>query len=340
MNISLKLFFLFLISFFIKTQVAISQQINYTAGYKGILDNREYFTDYSPHYTIFGSLFNTELILKSENHNLNIGLNYFYEYGNLEKNNKPNFHANYHYKNEENNFYFGVFERENLINMHRALLNDTLLYLRPYVEGIFYGRKYKNVTEQIWIDWTSLQADTIRETFLVGQSGHIDLNPFFIKHQFLMLHYSLPKIKVENENIRDNFGFISQFGIHEESFLFLDSATFSAGVMIGMDRIRGIYDWKTPIGTILETSLAYKRFVLNGLAYLGEKQNMFYGDKFYRAGKYSRWDLAINIFNKKNIKGEIVYTLHIVDKTVDHAQAFRIWIDLDYPVLKSQNNKI
>jgi hypothetical protein len=125
-----------------------------------------------------------------------------------------------------------------------------------------------------------------------------------------------------------------QAGFNTNSFLFLDSASFSLGTMIGMDRHRGLYDWNTPIGALIETSLNYKYFKLDGLIYLGEEQNMFYGDKFYRAGNYSRWDLSLNLFNKKNVNGEIVYTIHIVDNVIDHAQAIRIWFNLDYPILK------
>lgn len=335
MNISRIFLLVFLICSFFLNQTVRSQDINYTAGIKGILDNREFFTDYSPHYTVFGSLFNTGINLNLDENSLNFGLNYFYEFGDIIKDEKPDFYANYHFENVTNNFYFGVFDRENTINMHRALLNDTLLYSRPYVEGIFYSKIYKNIKEQIWIDWTSLQSDTIRETFLVGQSGQIDFAPFFIKHQFLMLHYSLPKISSENDHIRDNFGFIAQAGQKVNSPFFLDSLNYSLGAMVGMDRLRGVYNWETPVGVMIETNLNYKRFMFSGLIYIGEKQNMFYGDKFYRSGKYTRWDLTINIFSKKNIKGEIVYTIHNVDKTIDHAQAFRIWMDLNYPVFKS-----
>ncbi len=337
MNFFCKHLYIPIIALFVFTQKSISQEINYNIGFKGILDNREFFTKYSPDYTVFGSLLNTDLNFKSGNNNINIGLNYFYEFGDIENLSKPKFHANYHYQGESDEFYFGIFKRENLINFHRILLNDTLLYSRPYVEGIFYSKKFNNASEQIWIDWTSLQSYTVRETFLVGQSGLIDLNPFFIKHQLLILHYSLTEQSGPDEHIRDNFGAILEAGKKIESFSFFDSASFSLGAMLGVDRIRSVYSWQTPIGALIEGNISYNRFMLSGLLYLGEKQNMFYGDKFYTAGNYSRWDLTINLWNKKNIKGEIVYTLHVVDSTIDHAQAIRVWIDLDYPIHLARN---
>jgi hypothetical protein len=75
------------------------------------------------------------------------------------------------------------------------MLNDTLRYYRPNVEGLLTRFKNSHFTETVWIDWVSRQTNVDREQFLFGFSGKYQPSldgPFYVSHYFFLLHDAGP----------------------------------------------------------------------------------------------------------------------------------------------------
>src|SRR5690606_16035598 len=105
-------------------------------------------------------------------HRIVAGANFLQEFGDQKflKDLSPILY--YQYVNSKWNFYVGSFPRQNLLDDYpRALLNDTLNYFRPTVEGILAKYEYKGLRQTLWIDWTGKQTKVDREKFLFGISG-------------------------------------------------------------------------------------------------------------------------------------------------------------------------
>src|SRR5690606_5363606 len=101
--------------------------------------------------------------------------------------------------------YMGLFPRHGLLDTYpRAVLNDTLLYYRPNVEGMLLRYENSKVMQQVWIDWTSRQTAENKEQFLAGISGEVRFRWFFFTHHVMMWHDAGTAVKGENDNVRDN----------------------------------------------------------------------------------------------------------------------------------------
>src|SRR6202012_923761 len=103
--------------------------------------------------------------------------------------------AYYNFNNRNFQFYGGEFPREGLVNnFPRALLNDTLRYFRPNIQGLLakYTNNSGTFTETGFIDWLSRQTDVEREQFMFGDEGkYIPGGPnssFYISHFFFLEH--------------------------------------------------------------------------------------------------------------------------------------------------------
>src|ERR1700761_7812612 len=174
----------------ITSTVALAQQsldVNFNG--LGYLDNREYkaFIDRSRTYSGTRTTLDFGLNLDSLNHFI-VGANALHEFGAIPFFGNVAPVAYYHYESARWTFNVGEFPREGLLTQYpRAMLNDTLLYYRPNVEGLLTSLHTQYGYETIWIDWVSRQTNTEREEFLFGDEGTYIPNPdgpFFLSHYF------------------------------------------------------------------------------------------------------------------------------------------------------------
>lgn len=118
------------------------------------LDNREYNRGFAKPQTIFGTRidFTTGFRIDSV-HLFQFGADYLYEFG-AKANATPLFPTIYYsYSSKKYDFNFGAFPRANKLNYPRLLLNDTLQYYRPNIEGTYVNYKGKYGNQNFWIDW-------------------------------------------------------------------------------------------------------------------------------------------------------------------------------------------
>ena len=307
-----------------------SQTFEWRTGFHGFFDNREYFNQYTNDQTMFGSRVYAEAGVSLDDHNhIMAGLSYLYEFGSKGDLIAPDIILYYHANKGPLNFFLGAFPRKELIDQPLMLLTDTLNYYRPHAEGMFLEFRKPWGYQNIWIDWTGRQTNSRRETFLIGGTGHIGKGVLFYEHHFNMYHYAAPAIAVPNDHLRDNGGLTAVCGLNLSAKLPVDSAFISSGIGLSFDRIRNVYDFKTPVGWYSELGAEYKGFGIHGTSYLGDSHTIIYGDKFYSSDSYQRIDLYFIRNQSKRISGKLQFSFHIVPGIIDYSQMLVIWVNLE-----------
>lgn len=330
---------LYLITFLLLiTRLAQAQQsldINFNG--LGFLDNREYraYTERSRTYSGTRLALDLGLNLDSLNHFI-VGVNGIHEFGA-----KPYFlkvDPIAYYKFESNKWLFnaGMFPRAGLLdNYPRAILNDTLRYYRPNVEGLLtrYQGEHGHIT--LWLDWVSRQTNTDREQFLFGTSGKYMPNafgPFYASYYFMLLHDAGPAVSIPNDHIRDNGATQIRLGYNFGHKTMFDSLSVEAGGMMSLERTRvgeGGGGWKKPLGVVASAYASIGRFAFFDEFYKGEGHTVTYGDSFYEKKIYNRLDIIYTPFLFKHVKGQFILSLHqSPGQLSDNQEAFRIVFDL------------
>lgn len=301
----------------------------------GFLDNHEYkeFVARSRTYSGTRTALDFGLNLDSLN-SFVVGVNGLHEFGAKPFFGKVDPVAYYQYKSDRWQFNAGAFPREGLLtNYPRALLNDTLRYFRPNVEGLLARYQNHHGYETFWLDWVSRQTVTDREQFIFGASGKYtpkaDGN-FYISHYFLLLHDAGAEVLLPTDHINDNGGAQVRLGMdfsHKQTTF--DSLSVEAGGMISLERQRGIDGFKIPKGFVASVYLSYHKLALFDEFYAGQGHEIVYGDSYYSKKTYNRVDVIYTPFLFKNIKGQFVFSFHQTsESTGSSQQVFRVTYDL------------
>jgi hypothetical protein len=317
------------------------QDAEWAFGFDGFLDNREYQNSVQYPQTIFGARTWLELGGKIDQvHRLRAGFNYMYEFGSTFEAIKPSPILYYQLDYKPFNFYIGAFPRRNLLDFPLALLTDTLNYYRPEMEGMYLNYDIGNWGwENVFIDWTGRQTNYDPEQFMFGFSGRLSYKFLYFTHHFLMGHFARPRIRPPDFHLRDNGGFDLNLGTDLSNLTFFDTINVSIGVIVSLDRIRGIYDgWETPAGLFTQANLDYRGLGIKGTYYRGQGHEFIWGDSFYKVKEYGRLDFYWQPFKKNNIQGKIVFSLHFIEQSVDYSQQVLISVNLggSRPLLKSK----
>lgn len=131
-----------------------AQELEGNLNFHGFADNREYARSKRFSETIFGLRVTPSVgLLIDSAHRIRLGVNVMHEFGSPKFSNKADIVAYYQYLKKDWNFYMGAFPREGLISdFPRAILNDTLNYYRPNVEGMLVKYENENWKQVIFID--------------------------------------------------------------------------------------------------------------------------------------------------------------------------------------------
>lgn len=326
--------YLLILFFVMLCSTTRAQQLEWDLNFHGFADNREYAKSGRYPQTIFGARIAPEIGLSVDSiHRLRAGANYLHEFGA-----KPVGELTptvyYNYQQYGFNFYIGMFPRYGLLDDYpRAILNDTLLYYRPNVEGMLLRYANDALFQQVWIDWTSRQTDTDREQFMVGLSGKVHTNLLYFAHHVMLWHNAGPKVKVAGDQVRDNGAAMARIGINLSEQTFLDSLDINMGGIIGYDRLRGSYGWRTATGFITGLHAAYRNFFIDNTFFAGEPLDIPYGDRFYTAERYDRLELGWTPLRYKGLEGKFIASFHFTPGAVDNQQQFllRYHIGGHYP---------
>ncbi len=320
--------FLFLLALQSNAQ---QREFEYYIPFFGFADNREYTNTVHPPQTIFGARISPEVgFLLDSTHRFRVGLTLTKEFGSEQSTYLHNPVLYYQYVKPDVDFYMGFFPRIGLLDQYPLpLLNDTLRYYRPNVEGIFLRLKVGRGYQAAWIDWTSRQTDTERETFLTGFSGRQTMGKFFLDNYFVLYHYAGPAVPIPGDHIRDNAGLMLRFGVDLSRKVFFDSLSLNVSWLASFDRLRNVYDWQTPTGLQYGVFIQKKNFYCNALLYSGEEQSIAYGDSFYKAPLYGRADFGYEFLKKESVQVRFVFSLHYIEEKLDNQQLLTVLISTD-----------
>lgn len=329
----IKKIYLFLLTTILATGAASAQNVDFHLNGMSFFDNREYkeFVTRSRTYSGVRITADVGFNIDSNNHFI-FGANALHEFGGNPFFLRVNPVAYYSFTGKNWLFNAGAFSREGLLTDYpRAMLNDTLRYYRPNVEGLLTRFKNSHFTETVWIDWVSRQTDVDREQFLFGFSGKYQPSlsgPFYVSHYFFLLHDAGPAIAIPNDHIRDNGAAQIRLGANLSHKTFLDSLSFEAGGMLSLERSRGIDGWQKPKGFVASAYASYKRFALNDEFYKGDGHHITFGDAYYQYKTYNRLDIIYTPFIAKGLKGQFVLSLHNTPGHFSNQEAFRLTYDI------------
>jgi hypothetical protein len=333
-----KFYLLFFISLFASATAMAQTTLDVNFSGLGFLDNREYkdFVVRSRTYSGTRTALDFGLNIDSLN-SFVVGVNAIHEFGAIPYFLKEDPIAYYRFKNKNWLFHIGEFSREGLLDDYpRALLNDTLRYYRPNIEGIYLRYHNSNFTENMWLDWVSRQTNTQREEFLFGLSGKykpLKSAPFYISHYFLLLHDAGAAILTPNDHIMDNGGAQIRLGVDLSHKTFLDSLSIEAGGMVSLERTRGVDQLQTPTGFIASAYLGYGRFAIFDEFYKGKGSHILYGDSFYEKTTYNRIDFILTPFVANRLTGQLIFSVHRTPGYTSNQEAFRLTYDLGRRVI-------
>jgi hypothetical protein len=241
-----------------------------------------------------------------------------------------------YYKFDNGHWFFsgGEFPRQGLLTQYpRALMNDTLLYYRPNVEGMLLRNTNRFGYESLWIDWVSRQTAVNRNQFLAGFLGKFQPDtkgPFYVSHYFMFMHDAGTKPLQPNSPIEDNGGGQLRLGLdltHKQTFF--DSLSFEVGGMVSAHRVRSENQFAWSRGFVASFYASYKFVALYDEFYQGKPNYIMYGDPFYIKPVYNRLDVKLNAFKAKRLRGSFMFSFHSSPgHPGDLSEVFQLMYDL------------
>lgn len=317
-----------LLLFFISlAHTLFAQKLEYDVLFHGIGDNREFFSGKAESQTILGE--RTSFVIGTtldEHHEFRVGLSHLFEFGSEIGDQKPKLTAYYHYSDEKKEFYFGAFPRMGLIDFPLALITDTFLYYRPNIEG-FYGKYNWDWGHQSgFVDWTSRQTDTTRETFMAGFSGKMRHKSFFFQNYITLFHYAGTALQVEGEHIQDNLATSFFLGFDLDQLFHLQKSYVRLGMLSSKFRERGVTDGYINSNSMLaEFYGESKHFALRSTWHLGDGHRITNGDRFYDVDNYLRTDIYWKFINSEHVEGRFNLSFHLIEgNDLDQSQQLSI----------------
>jgi len=329
-----KLYLLILLSLISSAAAFAQDSLDVHFNGLGWLDNREYKAFIPRSRTYSGTRTELDFGLHIDSGNMFIvGTNAIHEFGA-----QPYFLnavpiAYYHYQSKKWLFNAGEFPRAGLIDDYpRAMLNDTLMYYRPNVEGLLARYTTDHFWQTGWIDWVSRQTDTQREEFIFGAEGKYSPDPsgpFYVRDYFMMEHDAGAAILQPTDHIFDNGAVELRLGLNFSHKTFLDSLSFEAGNLTSFLRERGVDGWQTRNGFVFSAYAGYHRFALFDEFYKGQGSIIYYGDSYYEKTFYNRLDVIFTPFLSGRVKGQFVASFHFSSGHFnDNQEVFRVTYDL------------
>ena len=301
------------------------------------LDDHEYDALIPLRKTISGTRTEVDMgyNVDSQNHFV-VGVNPLHEFGGVPYFVMVNPVAYYSYTGKHWLYNMGEFPRNELLQYPRALLNDSIQYYRPNVEGALLRNTNKFGYETAWIDWISRQTHTQRNEFMAGEMLKFTPNPghaFYVTHFLLFMHDAGTKSDTAAP-IRDQGGWQARLGLDYSHRGYFDSLKFEAGYMFTEYRVRSEYGWRTSDGFVASIYLGHKRFSIFDEFYKGQPNYLTFADPFYSKTIYNRLDVMYAAFVGKHLKGHFFMCFHqSPSHLTDSEPGFRVVYDIGRKVI-------
>lgn len=307
----------------------IGQKAVFRFTMQGIGDNREFHNGFSRPQTIFGTLGSAEIGTSADGHSVFAGISELYEFGSTITFHQPALILYYKLEKPGYQFRFGSFSRRETINFPLAMLADTLLCYRPLIEGMAGKTEWNWGNQSGFVDWTGRQTKTVRESFMAGISGEINLQRWFLEDYFLLHHLAHSLMKPEGQHIKDYFGFALLAGRHLGN-----AKTFTGQIKGGL--LASLYRERSVTEGFLKSSSFYfegigriSRYAVKTTFHSGTGHHFALGDPLYRSASYLRTDAIWYFLDEKKIKARFNWSFHMIDwKKPDHSQQLFLLYEL------------
>jgi hypothetical protein len=304
-----------LISLLLLLSLSSAAQVpRFYLGFDQILDNREYFTKYGMHQTIFGARINPGLSVGFDSmHSVHAGVNYMYEYGGKLLGVTPQIDLYYAYSGEKVQARFGSFRRSEVMEYPLLLLTDSITYYRPNVEGASLGYHWEWGHVHAWVDWMGRENDSTREAIHAGADARVRFRMLYLQAISTRYHLARTTSPADMNQIRDDGSILVMAGADLSEYLFLDRLEVAAGLasFYKKQRPSSYYQWFNGLYGQLE--LDYWLAGLKASYYYGDPPPLVLGDPLFTSGNYGRLDLFLDPFrNNSRISSKISFNLHFL----------------------------
>ncbi|MGC3977216.1 MAG: hypothetical protein QM751_02650 [Paludibacteraceae bacterium] len=294
------------------------QEFTLKSGVNFFFDNTEFAgSSYTLDQTMAGVHLAPEIGLKWDKSNsLYGGVNMLKQLGSIKTIDNVRLLAYYQFKDKNTFFRAGAFEKEDLFNDYsNFFFQDSVRYYRPIIEGLFLKKGNDRRYFKLWLDWTGLQSDTIRESFFLGASAyHAFARSFFTSFQSYVFHYAGTRPSHPNQHVCENI--LAQISLgYKYSGKDWNNVTVSGGVLAGFERNRQFMDdTYIPVGFVAQADAEYKRWGVQNLLYAGQPRmklynefghNLYWGNPFLRGNLYFQNKIYLKVFDTKYVTGEL-----------------------------------
>jgi len=319
------------------------QEILYQAGIHNFFDNNE-FADCPVGFsqTMAGVHLVPQLgIGWDTKHHIFVGIDAMHEYGADKTFGYHDLIAYYEYDNKPFRFYMGAFPRKLAVDKYPLFFfQDSVTNYRPVMNGFFWEiNSKKGDYMNIWLDWISRQTSNIRETFFMGWSGRYNWKALYGQHFGYMYHFAKSMDPAIDMSVHDNGRIWTALGVDLASKTPFDELNINAGWAIGLDRDRADnIGWQCPQGLLSEIRAEYRGIGVFNTFYRGASQELFFnefgnqlywGDRLYRATCYDRMDGYLYFLKTDNITLKFIFSLHFVSPGMYTEQQLYATFDLD-----------
>jgi len=320
-----------------------SQDILYKIGLHNFFDNNEFAgcpVGFSQ--TMAGVHFAPQIGLGLDSvHRIFVGVDAMHEYGSTQAIGYYDPIAYYEYAGKVFRFDMGAFPRAMALDKYPLFfIQDSINNYRPIMNGVFWeftpqDGDYINT----WLDWTSRQTYTRRETFYAGWSGRYHWKVLYGQHFGYIYHFASNANPDDHTPVHDNGRIWTALGVNLASKTPFDKLDFNAGWAVGLERDRAAIDkWIALQGLLLELRVEYRGIGIFNTFYRGASQYKYYdaygsqlywGDRLYQATHYDRLDMYVTLMKTSNVFLKFSFTLHFVDSGMFAEQQFTATYDLD-----------
>ena len=320
-----------------------SQDILYKVGIHNFFDNNE-FADcpIGTSQTMAGVHIAPQIGLQWDTiHRVFVGVDAMHEYGSNKTFGYHDLIAYYELDNSPFRFYMGAFPRKLAVDKYPLFFfQDSITNYRPVMTGLFwefYSKKGDYIN--IWLDWTSRQTFSDRETFFMGWSGRYNWNVLYGQHFGYMYHFASNMDPEQHAAVHDNGRLWTALGVDLASKTPFDKLDFNAGWAVGLEQDRSTDNgWMASQGLLSELRIEYRGLGAFNTYYKGTSQDKFYdefqsqlywGDRLYRATRYDRLDGYAYLMKNDVVTLKFIFSLHFVSPGMYTEQQFYASFDLD-----------
>lgn len=304
----MKRVFLFYLVCFLSWSLS-AQRVDWSLALRHFFDNTEFDgSSYQHPQTMAGVWLDPAIGVKLDTFSyLHAGVNLLKEYGTSRWVDDVDIESYYAYQREPVQFFVGSFPREGATrSFSRVFFQDSINFYRPTMTGMWWHYAQQGAEAGLFLDWTGKKSQTEHEAFFVGATGTLKRGVAYATLQALLRHHAASEVV---KGVQESGLCHVALGVNLTEHTCLDSLTFQAGYLLGLQRDRTrTSDWSVGNGFLTEVHAGWKGFGLQSSWYFGKGMmheyprlgnKIYWGDPFYSGKVYGRTDLMYDFFTLK-----------------------------------------